>query len=395
MSRRSPHTCLFCHKTTTRQPIFQWSVTLCYHCYSLGFSQSALQNILGSLHFQGIAHSSKIQKESMPPLPTCITCSVATELLTIQGTSEHKENVRIFPSWKYWFDYHKRGQLQIYRCQKCHVSWMNIRTFCKFKIDWEHLEASYKDLRKSEEDAKEPIVGSNLFQFLMGYLLGIPQLQNIPASSELPLLTYLSALVIGYFTSRGLNDSIFYSSMVFDPTAFSVDHWSTLISYVSVHSSRSHFFRVILFFLVFTPMVEHELSPANFITFLVVTSAGTALLQMAFAPHVLIGLGGVVSGILTFFCFRFPASVIGIGLFRFTAPVALVSFMILNRESEMGLIWKLSDSTSYDTFTNLGGAFIGYLFHLTLPKGKSTQAFEQMAKRRLQYYTKLKNWNRS
>lgn len=383
------NSCPSCQSQTSWQRIFGFSVRVCYGCYCIGLSETTVHGLLKSRTFQGLARNSAPNASKSI---SCFLCSSPTITINIHPGVEHKENTKVFVSWKYWFEHHKKGPVQIHCCQKCNSCLMNIRTFCQFKIAWDDFETEYREAQKAEEEAKEPIVGGNLFQFAMGFLLGIPHLENIPTISELPMLTYLTSVLVGYFTSRGFRDHEFFKNMVFDPGALSIERLKTFFTYSVIHNDRDHFFRVIFFFLAFAPMVEHELSMGTFMAFLIALAAGSAFIQTLLAPHALVGLGGVVSGVLTFFCSRFPTSVIGIGLRRFTAPVALVSFLFLNSESEMGLLWKVNDSASWDTFMNLGGALMGYLFHLLLPKGKATAAFLELGKQRLQKAKKVKNW---
>lgn len=381
--------CPNCNYQLTRQNIFQTSVMICYRCYSIGFTQSSFSTLLNSQNFQGLVKNN-IPKISLSSYP-CFLCSSPSQALTVQASTEKRDNLRVFQTWKYWFDYHRKGPLLISRCQKCQACWMNVRTFCQFRIDWDELEVRHREVQNTEEASGIRLSFDNPYRFVMGLVLGIPQLENTPAISELPMVTYIISVVVGYFTSQGFKHPEFLKSFTFNPIEFSKGEWTTVFSYAVVHENRAQFFGAIIFFLVFAPMVEHELAIENYLLLLVGTAAGAGLMQAALLPHSLTGLAGVVSGILTFFCLRFPSSVIGFGIVRFSAPVALCLFLFFDLQSVVGSMQGNGDPAHV---ANLGGALSAYIFHLIFPAGKATAAFKKLGELRIRRERDTKNWRK-
>ena len=366
--------CPTCKGPLIRQPLFHSSLMMCYHCYSMGVYQGFFQTLLQSSNYQGLKKT--IQSVPSLQIPSCIDCSKTMQLIPITPTHTHQENLRVFKNWKYYFYYHKKGLLQIYQCKNCTFYWMNVRTWCQFKIDWDRLEIQQKEAQIVQAASRSGFSFDDPYQFVLGLVFGIPQLENVPNVSDLPLITYFISFVVGFFTSKGLKDIDFLKEMTFNPDLSLSDNGFHLVSYAFVHESGLQFLGVIIFFLVFAPIVEHELSIINYLFLLVGSAISSVILYGFFLHQPLIGFGGIVAGVLAFFCFRFPSSIIGFGVVRFTAPIALLFFLVYNFQS------------------NLGGLLFGTIFHLISPLGKSTEAFKRLGILRLQKEKNIKNWKK-
>jgi membrane associated rhomboid family serine protease len=364
----------------------EYSALACLHCYSVGFTQTSFDGLVGRLFMAELKAVSPSPKHDSI---SCIYCLKPTRIIAVPNGPEHKENLRVFSNWKYWQDHHRNGSLQVNCCDKCHFYWMNARTFCRLTIDWQSLESNYREKLRINEETKSKRQTDPL-QFLSGHLFGIPDLENVPSLHELPIFTYIVATGIGLVSYRAFKSPELFDSLTLNPTHSGIILLKSMLTYCLVHKSWTHYFGNISLFLVFAPLVEHELNITGFLLLLGVSAVGAGVLQTLVFPSLLVGASGLVSAIVTFFCFRFPSAIIGFGMLRFSAPVALFIYLTLDLKS---LVDGALENGGAMGLASVAGLCTGYLFHTFTPPGSSSKAFKKMSDQRLKKEISAKNWH--
>jgi membrane associated rhomboid family serine protease len=212
------------------------------------------------------------------------------------------------------------------------------------------------------------------------YLFGVPQLENVPRLSEIPVATYSWIAASLMATYRSVSSAPLLARLAFDPRQHGWDYVFSLATSGFVHRDWSHFAGSVVFLAVFAPLVEHELGIARFLLLLFSAVAAGDLAQAALGPHVVMGFGGAVTAVLAFFCFRFPTAVVclvtGEELWRFAAPMSLVLYLGMDVQATLGVLLGWSASSGW---MHLGGAFVGMVCHLVAGEGRSTREMRKLA----------------
>jgi membrane associated rhomboid family serine protease len=379
--------CPSCHSPIVSSLMYGVTIFCCYQCYSIGFGPGGFTRLMNGDHHHDLFLESTQIKISSPP---CFFCRAVTRVKPLRSKGrENLENLRVFQNWKYYYDFHRKGMLQAVHCSQCGSIWMNSRTLCHIEINWSEIEIRYAIEKQVHADIYVHLSSGHLVSSILRLLLGVPEIENTPTISELPMATYLMASLIGFFTSKGFKDPDLLLKYRLPLNFENGVNEFRLLSYAFFHENPGQFFGSILFFLVFAPMVEHELSLGQFLIFIVFTIVGVGFFQVMLVPYSLVGFNGVTSAILTFFCLRFPSSVIEFGVTRFSAPIAWSIFLFFNLQA---MLSALRETGNFAQFSALSGVFFGYLFHLIFPPGPSTKAFHRLYELRLKNEKQIKNW---
>jgi membrane associated rhomboid family serine protease len=380
--------CPKCKSPIAFQSLFQNNVSICYSCFFVVFTETTFRWLVSPSFFSTLDR--QIAKSGTPIKPTCLFCRSPLCSFPIADGEEKKQNLQIFSYWKHWFDYHKRGPLELECCSKCQSFGLNSRSFCRLPIDWDRHHHAFREVQRataiqenSDGFPTEP------FQFVGSFVFGIPYLENTPTLEELPGLTYSAVLLVFAVTWKALKDGEVLRTLTLDPVRNSNNLLLSSISYSCVHADWSQFLSNAIVFLVFAPLVEHELKPLTFISMLLVSAFAAGVFHQFATAGAVWGFSGVVTAILVFFCLRFPTSLVGFGKSRFLAPTALLVWIAPDLVHS-GHLSLATDNVSF--LGHLGGAIVGFLFHQFAPKGPSSALFEKRAKALTDREIAAKNW---
>jgi membrane associated rhomboid family serine protease len=270
-------------------------------------------------------------------------------------------------------------------CTGCHFIWFDPSEFERFpklripKPAYEALPAEARrelamanlELLKQRQAAPDGrSQPDHWWEILLG-LFGMPVEYNTAPLRQKPIATWTTALLIAVVSLTAmfnLQQTIADWGLI--PAEFTRHFGLTFISSFFLHAGPIHLLGNLYFLLVFGDNTEDVLDRKKYLLLIILASAAGDIAHILCQPGSTIpcvGASGGISGILAYYCLRFPKARVGI-LFWFYAYIRWVRVPV----SAMFVFWLLMQIvyaylqtqgvSNIAAFAHLGGAFVGVLF---------------------------------
>lgn len=248
-----------------------------------------------------------------------------------------------------------------------------------------------ENMKKSERLSKGIYKDSPpgyLHQKILGYL-GFPIENNSYTLKHAPIITWLIGFLMVAFTLIFIRDP---DSSIKDlgliPNKYTRFFGFTFITSFFLHAGFAHLFGNLYFLLVFGKNVEDVLDKKKYILMIITAALAGDLMYIIFTQDKSIpsvGASAGISGILTYYCLRFPDASLSVfyfiyikwGWLRVNVKVFMLFWIVLQ---VLIAIHETSGTTDVSGLAHLGGAGIGFLFWaaevVTLSKSTETHAEE-------------------
>jgi membrane associated rhomboid family serine protease len=202
-------------------------------------------------------------------------------------------------------------------------------------------------------------------------VLGFPIEDNAAGITNRPVVTIIIALLMFLVTIFGMMDlRSAVENFGLIPAEFTRYFGFTFISSFFLHAGFLHLFGNLYFLIVFGDNVEDILGRKGYIILIVLAAFFGDILYICSDPQGLIpcvGASGAISGILAYYCLRFPNAslrlfyflVFRFGWFRIPVKIFLVLWILLQVLEAFQQRAGLAD---FSAFAHLGGASIGIMF---------------------------------
>jgi membrane associated rhomboid family serine protease/Zn-finger nucleic acid-binding protein len=202
-------------------------------------------------------------------------------------------------------------------------------------------------------------------------LLGFPVEGNVSPMKNNPIVTWIigiAMVIVTLLSLSNLQHAVNTYGLV--PAEFTRDFGFTFVSSFFLHAGILHLVSNLYFLLIFGDNVEDVLGKKKYILLIISAALAGDILQIVLDPQKSIpsiGASGGISGILTYYCLRFPNARLSMFYFiyiRFgwlsinvrTFIAFWIFFQVLMAFEQTAGISDVSG------FAHLGGAGIGFLF---------------------------------
>jgi membrane associated rhomboid family serine protease len=220
--------------------------------------------------------------------------------------------------------------------------------------------------RQQEHEQSTSGVPDHWWEVVLAYG-GIPIEYNYARLKHRPWVTWLLAavlVVVGILTFRHLDIAVTEWGLV--PARFARHFGLTLVTSFFLHAGVFHLFGNVYFLWIFGDNTEDVLGKQRYLLLIVLATLAADALHIASDPHSMtpvIGASGGISGILAYYCLRFPRASVGMVLFfrwiRVPAWTMLLIWILLQvlyvYQQKLGV-------TNVAAFAHLGGAIAGIFF---------------------------------
>ncbi|MHC4227783.1 MAG: rhomboid family intramembrane serine protease, partial [Planctomycetota bacterium] len=197
---------------------------------------------------------------------------------------------------------------------------------------------------------------------------GIPIEYNYTPLNHRPLATWLLAIVIAAVSIasfRNLAPAVTNWGLI--PAEFGRHFGLTFIASFFLHGGPAHLFGNLYFLVVFGDNSEDILGKARYLLMIAAAAIAGDVAHILSDPGSTIpciGASGGISGILAYYCLRFPKAKVGIILFwvrwiRMPVGVMFVLWILLQIITAMKQSMGISNVA---VFAHFGGAAVGILF---------------------------------
>lgn len=285
---------------------------------------------------------------------------------------------------------------QIDVCTGCHFVWFDrgefealpktgVRKPRRKKLSPEEIDAlALKRLAEVKEKQYADETGPDHWWEIIPALFGIPIEYNRTPLKHRPIATWLLAVVIAavsFMAFRNLGPVITEWGLV--PAELGRHFGLTFITSFLLHGGYFHLFGNLYFLIVFGDNSEDVLGKARYLLLIALATLAGHFAQILSDPGSTIpcvGASGGISGILAYYCLRFPNARIGIILFwvrwiRMPAGMMLVLWVLLQIIMAMR---QTAGAGNVAVFAHLGGAAVGVAFWLltrqTFPGAEESDA---------------------
>ena len=165
------------------------------------------------------------------------------------------------------------------------------------------------------------------------------------------------------------------------PAEFGRHFGLTFLTSFFLHGSVFHLLGNLYFLIVFGDNTEDILGKRRFLLLLAMASFVGDACHIAFDPRAAlpsVGASGGISGILAYYCLRFPTARVGfVWWFRwFSVPVGIMFALWVSSEI-FDALWITAGFTQVAVFAHLGGAAVGVLFWWWTQRAISANALQQ------------------
>jgi membrane associated rhomboid family serine protease/Zn-finger nucleic acid-binding protein len=204
------------------------------------------------------------------------------------------------------------------------------------------------------------------WQFALA-LFGIPAEYNDTPLRSRPLVTWLLAAVIAGVSLTAMGDlKATVENWGLIPAEFGRHYGLTFLTSFLLHGGLFHLLGNLYFLVVFGDNTEDVLGRRRYLL-LVATAALvgdiTHILTDPRATIPCVGASGGISGILAYYCLRFPRARVGIvWWFHWIRLPVGVMFALWVLSQILGALWISSGFGNVAVFAHLGGAAVGVLF---------------------------------
>ncbi len=200
-------------------------------------------------------------------------------------------------------------------------------------------------------------------------LCGIPVEYNDTPLKNRPVVTWLLATVIAVvslLTFTNLEPIVKEWGMI--PAEFSRHFGLTFATSFLLHAGLFHLIGNLYFLIIFGDNTEDVLGKGRYLLLIVAAAVVGDVAHILADPRAAVpcvGASGGISGILAYYCLRFPKASVGIvWWFRwFRLPVGIM-FALWVFTQITDAFWISADITNVAVFAHLGGAAVGVLFWL-------------------------------
>ena len=269
-------------------------------------------------------------------------------------------------------------------CTGCHVVWFDPREFESLPklppkpVEKEQLSPEAREaIAMAKLDAlnqQSPLSGlerdapDHWWHFAMA-LCGIPVEYNDTPLKNRPIVTWLlAALIAGVSLATYGNLRAVVNEWGMIPAEFTRHFGLTFITSFFLHGGLFHLFGNLCFLIVFGDNTEDILGKRRYLLLVAAAAFVGDIAHILADPRAAVpcvGASGGISGILAYYCLRFPRASIGI-VWRFRwsrLPVGLM-FTLWVLTQIVGAMWVSAGMGNVAVFAHLGGAAVGVLFWL-------------------------------
>jgi membrane associated rhomboid family serine protease/Zn-finger nucleic acid-binding protein len=273
-------------------------------------------------------------------------------------------------------------------CTGCHFVWFDPAEFERFpklqipKPTCESLsnEARYELAMANLETLKQKQIAQqdgiscpdHWWELVLG-LFGLPVEYNTTPLRHKPWATWSLAVIIAVVSivaMFNLEEVITRFGLV--PSEFTRYFGFTFISSFFLHAGFFHLIGNLYFLILFGDNSEDILGRTKYLLLIALSALAGSAAHILFDPRSTvpcIGASGGISGILAYYCIRFPKARIGILFFfrwiRLPAPLMFALWILM--QMLYAYMQKMGFS-SISAFAHLGGASIGIIFWLITRK---------------------------
>ena len=281
-------------------------------------------------------------------------------------------------------------------CTGCHFVWFDPREFGALpKIpaqpsEQETLSQEAKEAlalgrleaRKQESAAAAILTPPDHWWQSALAILGIPIEYNETPLRNRPIVTWLLAAVIAGVSLAAMGDlQATVENWGLIPSEFGRHFGLTFLTSFLLHGGLFHLIGNLYFLIVFGDNTEDVLGKRRFLL-LVATAAMvgdiTHILVDPRATVPCVGASGGISGILAYYCLRFPTASVGIvWWFRWIRLPVGIMFALWVLSQIFDAFWISAGFTDVAVFAHLGGAAVGVLFWWWTRRAVSAGALQQ------------------
>ena len=213
-------------------------------------------------------------------------------------------------------------------------------------------------------------------------IIGIPVEHNDTPLRNRPIVTWSLAAVIAIVSLAAMTN---LKAAVEDwgliPVEFGRHFGLTFITSFFLHGGLFHLIGNLYFLVVFGDNTEDVLGKRRFLLLVATAAVVGDVAHILADPRVTIpcvGASGGISGILAYYCLRFPTARVGfVWWFRwFRLPVGIL-FALWVLSQILDAVWISAGFTEVAVFAHLGGAAVGVLFWWWTRRAISAGALQQ------------------
>ena len=281
-------------------------------------------------------------------------------------------------------------------CTGCHFVWFDTREFETLpKIPARSPEAEplpqkareaialaqLETIQRESAVAEASAPPDDWWQFVVG-LTGVPVEYNDAPLQNRPIITWSLAAIIAAVTLAAMGDlEAAVGSWGLIPAEFARYSGLTFLTSFFLHAGLFHLIGNLYFLLVFGDNTEDVLGKRRFLLLVAAAALVGDVAHILVNPHdpiPCVGASGGISGVLAYYCLRFPTASVGfVGWFRwFRMPVRLM-FAIWVAMQIIDAYWILKGIGNVAVFAHLGGAAVGVLFWWWTQRAISANALQQ------------------
>ncbi len=266
-------------------------------------------------------------------------------------------------------------------CTGCHCVWFDTREFETLpKIPVrvpphktlppkakEALALAQLEVLKQESQATDVAdPPDHWWQFALA-MLGIPIEYNETPLRSHPLVTWSLAAVIAIISLAAMTDlKAAVENWGLIPAEFGRHFGLTFLTSFFLHGGLFHLLGNLYFLVVLGDNAEDVLGKRRFLLLLATAAIAGDVLHILFDPRAAlpsVGASGGISGILAYYCLRFPTASVGIvWWFRWIRLPVGIMFALWVLMQIFDALWIMEGVGDVAVFAHLGGAAIGVLF---------------------------------
>jgi membrane associated rhomboid family serine protease len=242
----------------------------------------------------------------------------------------------------------------------------------------EALVLARLEILKTEQESEEMGVSSpDHWWEIIPAIFGLPIVYNYISLKNMPLVTWALAAFMAFVTIYFYGDlEQVITNWGLVPAELGRHFGLTFISSFFLHAGLIHLIGNLYFLLVFGDNTEDVLGKKNFILLVAIATLAGHIAHILGDPRTTVpcvGASGGISGIMAYYCLRFPKASVGfLWYYRFwiRLPVG-VMFALWILSQMLQAFWQVSGFTSVSALAHLGGASIGILFWWSTKKSFS------------------------
>jgi membrane associated rhomboid family serine protease len=275
-----------------------------------------------------------------------------------------------------WFDTYEFESLPKVEVKKTQAPPLSIDA--REALAMERLELLKKQQRQDDLDSR---IGPDHWWEVVLALFGMPAEYNYTSLKHKPIITWSLAAVIvlvSLITFRNLRPAVMNFEMI--PAQFTRYFGFTFISSFFLHGDYLHLIGNLYFLIVFGDNTEDVLGKRNYLLLITIATVVGHIAHIIADPASkvpCIGASGGISGILAYYCLRFPKAKVGIILlFRWIRIPVVFMLIIWIIFQIIGAYRQILDLSNVSALAHLGGASVGIIFWLGTRRSFSKTAAE-------------------